>query len=91
MRVDLKTAKKTDGLTVLFALLGSGVNFISVKRTNFSYERHFGSFFYVHTYVKKLPKKLLSYKKRARKTLMKLTEARIKAANKMLVKLALDQ
>jgi len=42
-----------------------GVNFINVKRTNFSYERHFSS------YVLALSKN--SYKKFARFTLMKLT------------------
>ncbi len=44
-----------------------GVNFINVKRTNFSYERRFSS------YVLALSKN--SYEKRARKTLMKLTLA----------------
>jgi len=40
-------------LTILFewSLTTEGVNFINVKRTNFSYERLFGSFFYVHMYV----------------------------------------
>jgi len=28
--------------------LTPGVNFINVKRTNFSYEHRFGSFYYVH-------------------------------------------
>jgi len=33
-----------------------GGNFINIKRTNFSYERHFVSFYYVHVTRKKLPK-----------------------------------
>ncbi len=48
------------------------VNFINVKFTNFSYERCFGSFFYVQVTRKKLPK-WRSYKKFAHLTLMKLT------------------
>ncbi len=52
--------------------LRTAVNFINVKRTNFSYERHFGSFYYVYVTEKKLPK-LCSYKKFAHLTLMKLT------------------
>jgi len=32
------------------------VNFIKVKNTNFTYERRFGSFYYVHVTRKKLPK-----------------------------------
>jgi hypothetical protein len=28
-----------------------GVNFINVKRTNFSYERRFGSFYFYYVYV----------------------------------------
>ncbi len=47
----------------------TGVNFINVKGTNFSYAI---SFFYVHVTRKKLPKRR-SCKKRARVTLMKLT------------------
>ncbi len=50
----------------------SGVNFINVKRANFLYECHFGSFFYVHVTKKKLPKQR-SYKKFVCKMLMKLT------------------
>jgi hypothetical protein len=50
----------------------AGVNFINVKHTPFSHERHFGSFFYVHISRKKLPKWHL-YEKRAHLTLMKLT------------------
>jgi len=50
----------------------SGVNFINIKRTNYSYERHFGSFSIVTCTKKKLPKQRL-YKKIARITLMKLT------------------
>jgi len=50
-----------------------GVNFINVKRANFSYEHHFGSFYYVHVTREKLPKQR-SYKKFASITLMKLTE-----------------
>ncbi len=34
----------------------SGVDFINVKRTNFLYERHFGSFYYVHVTRKKADK-----------------------------------
>ncbi len=45
-----------------------GVNFINVKRANFSYEHRFSS------YVLALSKNL--YKKFARLTLMKLTEGR---------------
>ncbi len=66
-----KVVKKTDGLTVFFALLGSArvkaahkiiVNFINILRTNFSYVRRlFACFFhvprYVHMYVKKAAKK----------------------------------
>jgi len=33
--------------------LTASVNFINVKRTRFSYKCHFGSFFYVRTYVEK--------------------------------------
>ncbi len=39
------------------------VNFINIKRTDFSYERHFGSFYYVHVTRKKLPPKQCSYEK----------------------------
>jgi len=53
----------------------TGVNFINVKRTNFSYERRFGSFYYVHVNRKKLPK-WRSYEKRVRLTLMKLSYRR---------------
>jgi hypothetical protein len=48
------------------------VNFINIKHTNFSYKRHFGSFYYVHVTRKKLPKQC-SYEKFARLTLMKST------------------
>ncbi len=34
----------------------AGVNFINILCTNFLYERHFGSFFYVHVNRKKLSK-----------------------------------
>jgi len=50
----------------------SGADFINVKRTNFLYERRFGSFYYVHVIRRKLPKQR-SYEKFARLTLMKLT------------------
>ncbi len=53
----------------------SGVNFINILRTNFSYEHCFGSFFYVHVTREKLPKQC-SYKKFVRKMLMKLTTGR---------------
>ncbi len=53
-------------------LCRSGVNFINVLGTNFSYERHFGSLFYVLVTREKLPKQI-SYKKFSNKTLMKLT------------------
>jgi len=33
-----------------------GLNFINILRTNFLYERHFGSFYYIHVTRKKLPK-----------------------------------
>jgi len=36
--------------------MSSGVNFINILSTNFLYERHFGSFFYVHVTREKLPK-----------------------------------
>ena len=65
--------------------LTTGVNFINILHTNFSYEYCFSSFFYVHVTREKLPKQRL-YEKFARKMLMKLTPARIKASNKMLVK-----
>jgi len=47
-------------------------NFINVKRTNFLYERGFGSFYYVHVTRKKLPK-WRSYRKHECLMLMKLT------------------
>jgi len=63
-------------LTILPGLAARGtppvVNFINIKRTNFSYKLHFGSFYYLHVTRKKLPKQCL-YKKFARITLMKLT------------------
>jgi len=52
--------------------LNPGVNFINVKRTNFSYECRFGSFYYIHVTREKLPEQR-SYKKFVRLTLMKLT------------------
>jgi len=51
--------------------LTPGVNFINVKRTNFLYEHHYGSFDNVHVPRKKLPK-WCSYRKCASFTLMKL-------------------
>ncbi len=39
--------------TIFFARWSPGVNFINNKRTNFSYERRFGSFQYVHVTRKK--------------------------------------
>jgi len=51
-----------------------GVNSINILCTKFSYERRFGSFFYVHVTREKLPKQC-SYKKFVRKMLMKLTTA----------------
>jgi len=48
------------------------VNFINIKRTNFLYDRRFGSFYHVHVTRKNLPKQR-SYKKFALITLMKLT------------------
>jgi len=50
----------------------AGVNFINVLRKHFSYERHFGSFLYVHVTREKLPKQR-SYEKFLQKLLMKLT------------------
>jgi len=47
---------------IFFLVCPSGVNFINVKRTNFSYGRGFGSFYYVHVTRKKLPKQR-SYEK----------------------------
>jgi len=52
-----------------------GVNFINILHTIFLYERHFGSFFYVHVNREKLPKQRLS-EKFVRKMLMKLTTDR---------------
>jgi len=51
------------------------VNFINVLRANFFYKSLFGSFFYLHVTRAKLPKRH-SYKKFARKMLMKLTPKR---------------
>jgi len=52
----------------MFVKLTIGVNFINILRTNFSYEPHFGSFFYLRFgFGKNL------YKKCVRITLMKLT------------------
>ncbi len=48
------------------------LNFINIKRTNFSYELCFGSFYYVHVTRTKLPN-WRSYQKFPRLTLMKLT------------------
>jgi len=56
----------------LFWIWCTGVNFINVKHTNFSYKCRFGSFYNVHVTRKKLPK-WHSYEKFARLTLMKLT------------------
>ncbi len=58
--------------TKTFHNVRPSANFINVKCTNFSLERHFGSFYYVHVTRKKLPKRR-SYEKRAHFTLMKLT------------------
>jgi len=49
------------------------VNFINVKRTNFSYERHVLAAFSTYMFVEKRR----SYEKCVRKMLMKLTLARI--------------
>ncbi len=54
---------------------GPLVNFINIKRTNFLYEGHFSSFYYVHVARKKLLKQHL-YEKFTCKTLMKLTPLR---------------
>jgi len=54
---------------------GGGVNFINILRTNFSYKRHFGSFFYVHVTRENLPKQRL-HEKFVCKILMKLTTGR---------------
>ena len=48
-------------------ILTSGVNFINVKRTNFSYKCHFGSFYNVHVTIEKLLK-WCSYKNFVRLT-----------------------
>jgi len=53
-----------------------GVNFINVKRTNFLYKRHFGSFNYVHVTRKKLSKQRL-YEKFVCLKLMKLTDGNL--------------
>jgi len=60
-----------NGDQIFFQSLPPGVNFINVKHTNFSYERRFGSFYYVHVTRKKLPKQCL-YKKFARIMWIKL-------------------
>jgi len=39
--------------------LKSAVNFINIQRTNFSHERWFGSFFYVHVTREKCPRIML--------------------------------
>jgi len=40
----------------------TGVNFINILRTNFSYDRHFGSFFYLHFgFVEKFVQKTRAY------------------------------
>jgi len=51
------------------------VNLINIIGANFLYKCLFGSFFYVHTYVrrKKLPNRWRTYEKFVRKMLMKLT------------------
>jgi len=59
-------------LKFFFQGLTSAVNFINILRTNFLYQRCFGSFFYVHVTREKMPKQL-SYQKRMHITLMKLT------------------
>jgi len=56
----------------------AGVNFINVKHTNFSYERRYGSFYYVHVTREKLPK-WRSYEKFVCLTLMKLTQQLFKS------------
>jgi len=43
----------------------AGVNFINVKHTPFSHERHFGSFFYAHISRKKATKMTFVQKTRA--------------------------
>jgi len=48
------------------------VNFINVKRANFTYESLFGSIFYLHVTREKLQKRR-SYEKCVHLTLMKLT------------------
>ncbi len=50
----------------------TGVNFINILFTNFLYERHFSSFFYVHLTREKLPKQN-SYKIFLHKMLRKFT------------------
>ncbi len=49
-----------------------GVNFINVESKKKLYDRHFGSFYYIHVTGEKLPKQY-SYKKFVLLTLMKLT------------------
>ncbi len=53
----------------------AGVNFINILHTNFLYECHFSSFFYVHVTREKLTKQR-SNKKFVGKMLMKLTKGR---------------
>ncbi len=48
------------------------INFVNVKRANFSYKCSFSSFYYIHVTRKKLPKQR-TYEKFVRKMLMKLT------------------
>jgi len=52
--------------------LRPAVNFINILCTNFLYERHFGSFYYVHV-TKKKAAEWHSHKKCGCLTLMKLT------------------
>jgi len=62
-------------LLLLFFRMNIGVNFINILRTSFSYESALGSFSLVTLWLwwNDFGKKALSYKKRARKMLMKLT------------------
>ncbi len=54
-------------------LIKPAVNFINIIPAHFSYQRRFGSFFYVNITWKKSCRNYIRTKKNARKTLMKLT------------------
>jgi len=65
--------------TGLSSDLTPAVNFINVILTHFSYERRFGSFYYLHVTRKKLPKQCW-HEKFVRIMLMKVTPDRISSS-----------